>query len=92
MEAITSRPLLLHAIGKEISHAGQTVIQITSMHGSTGKVQKLLNRVATFFSEFKSYAEQLTSEQRWLRILSKSVEKYLGGRMLFEPTYLAAPS
>lgn len=92
MEAITSRPLLLHAIGKEISHAGQTVIQITSIHGSTGKVQKLLNRVATFFSELKSYAEQLTSQQRWLRILSKSVEKYLGGRMLFEPTYLAAPS
>ena len=48
--------------------------------------------ITSFFGELKSCAEQLTSEQRWLRILSKAVEKYLGGRSLFEPTFLAAPS
>jgi hypothetical protein len=92
LEAITSRPLLLHAIGKEVSHAGQISIRITSTHGSTGKVQMLLNRIATFFNELKSIAGQLTSEQKWCRILSKSVEKYLGGRKLFEPIFLEAPT
>ncbi len=30
LEAITSRPLLLHAIGKQVTHAGQTRISISS--------------------------------------------------------------
>jgi hypothetical protein len=74
LEAITSRPLLLHSIGKQTTHAGQTYISISSTHGKTSKVQKLLNRIATFFSELKTVAEQLTSEQRWYRILSKALE------------------
>jgi hypothetical protein len=92
LEAITSRPLLLHAIGKEVSHAGQTSIRITSTHGSTGKVQMLLNRIATFFNELKNSAEQLTTEQRWCRMLSKAVEKYLKGRTLLQPIFLEAPT
>lgn len=92
LEAITSRPLLLHAIGKEVSHSGQTSIRITSTHGSIGKVQKLLSRISAFFNELKNSAEQLTTEQRWYRILSKAVEKYLGGRRLSEPIFLEAPA
>ena len=92
LEAITSRPLLLHAVGKQTTHAGQTRISISSTHGKTNKVQLLLNRVATFFSELKSIAEQLTSEQRWYRILSKAVEKYLHGRLLQPPICLPAPT
>lgn len=85
LEAITSRPLLLHAIGKATSHGGQTFIQVTNIHGSIGKVQALLGRILTFFKELKSFAEQLTIKQRWYRILSKAMEKYLGGRLLTEP-------
>ncbi len=91
LEAITSRPLLLHAVGKQVTHAGQTRISISSTHGKINKVQLLLNRVATFFNELKSIAEQLTSEQRWYRILSKAVEKYLQGRLLQPPICLPAP-
>jgi hypothetical protein len=32
-EAITSRPLLLQAIGRQTSHAGRTTVTITSSHG-----------------------------------------------------------
>jgi hypothetical protein len=34
-EAITCRPLLLHAIGRQTSHAGRTTLTITSVHGNT---------------------------------------------------------
>lgn len=85
LEAITSRPLLLQAIGKATFHAGQTFIQVTNVHGSKGKVEILLNRILIFFKELKSFAEQLTPRQRWYRILSKAVEKYLGGRLLTVP-------
>ena len=84
LEAITSRPLLLHAVGKQTTHAGQTFIKITSAHGRTSKIKMLLNRIVTFFRTLKD-AEQLTSEQRWYKILSKAVEKYLDGRQLQPP-------
>jgi hypothetical protein len=90
LEAITSRPLLLHAVGKQTSHAGQTFIKITSVHGKTPKVKKLLNRIVTFFKALKN-AEQLSSEQRWYRILSKALEKYLHGRLLQPPIMIPKP-
>jgi hypothetical protein len=84
LEAITSRPLLLHAVAKQTTHAGQTHLKITSTHGKSGLVRKVLTQVVDFFESIKSFAEQLTVEQRWCRILSKALEKYLHG-MIIEP-------
>ena len=52
----------------------------------------MLSRIVAFFNELKISAEQLTTEQRWSRMLSKAVEKFFGGRRLFEPIYLEAPA
>jgi len=84
LEAISSRPLLLHAIGKQVNHGGQTFIKITSTHGRLSKVKKMLNRIVVFFKQLKD-AEQLTDVQRWYMILSKALEKYLGGYCLKSP-------
>lgn len=92
LEAITSRPLLLHAVGKQTTHAGQTFIKISTTHGKTTAVKKLLNRIVTFFSELKTNAEHLTPEQKWYRILSKALEKYLNGKLLQPPILLPAPT
>ena len=91
LEAITSRPFLLHAVGKQSTHGGQTFIKITSTHGKKPKVKHLLNRIVTFFKTLKD-AEQLSSEQRWYRILSKALEKYLNGRLLQPPIGLPQPT
>ena len=88
LEAITSRPLLLHAVGKQTTHAGQTFIKITSTHGKQNKVKWFLGRIASFFKALKEDAEQLSSVQRWYRILSKAVEKYLQGHQLQPPIYM----
>lgn len=85
LEAITSRPLLLFSVGKQTVHAGQTKLSISSAHGSKSKVKLFLNRIASFFNELKAIAEHLTQPQRWYRILSKAVEKYLGGKQLQPP-------
>lgn len=88
-EAITSRPLLLEAVGTRVSHSGQTFISISSTHGELEKVRGLLGRLVEFFKTLKNTAEQLTPVQRWYRILSKAVEKYLRGRQLEPPILLA---
>jgi hypothetical protein len=67
-EAITSRPLLMCAVGREIQHAGQTTIVLTSTHAQASQVQELLTNLSLFLSGLKNTAEQLSAQQRWQRI------------------------
>jgi len=87
-EAITSRPLLLHAIGRRTSHAGRTTVTITSSHGDHHRARKALTRIAGFFANLRKTAEQLTPLERWYRILSEALKKFLRGRILIPPRQL----
>jgi hypothetical protein len=89
-EAITSRPLLLGAVGRRTTHAGQVCVTITPAHGQAGRIQEMLTRVSTFLRGLMDAAEQLTSAERWHRILSKIFEKQLGGRPLKAPPLVLA--
>jgi hypothetical protein len=84
-EAITSRPLLLQAIGRQTSHAGRTTLTITSSHGEHNRARAALTRIAGFFAELRKTAEQLTPLERWYRILSQALVKFLRGRKLVPP-------
>jgi hypothetical protein len=91
-EAITSRPLMLHAIGRQTRHAGQNRLVITSTHAEAPKVMERYRRISAFFKQLRSTAEQLTSIQRWCRILSLALIKYLRGREVQPPCWLPAPA
>lgn len=88
LEGITSRPLLLHAIAKQTSHAGHTHVRISSTHGRADRVRQFLKRIKDFFETLKVCAEQFTSEQLWCRILSKALERFLNGKILQPPLLL----
>jgi len=89
-EAITTRPLLLTAIGRQTSHAGRTTIHVSSPHGKHAKARLALSRIAVFLEYLRSMAEQLTPLERWYRILSEALVKYLKGRQLDPPRQLTA--
>ena len=88
-EAITSRPLFLYAIAAKTRHAGQTTITIASVHAKARWTAKVLSEVAAFLRMLAENAEQLTAEQRWYRILSHALRKFLQGRELHPPPMLA---
>ena len=50
-EAITSRPLLLHAIAERVRHARQTTIKIASTHAKSVPAAKALRAVALFLAK-----------------------------------------
>jgi len=87
-EAITSRPLMLYGIGKQTRHAGQTRVTISSTHAEAEKMELRYRSIAAFFKELWANAEQLTTRQRWCRILSLALVKYLQGRQLRPPDCL----
>jgi hypothetical protein len=89
-EAITSRPLLLHAVGRQTKHAGQTKLVISSTHGKAKHIHKQLAKLSLFLKAVCASAEQLTSSERWRLILSRAFVKYLGGRILKPPNLLPA--
>ena len=90
MEAITSRPLLLHSIAAKIRHAGQTTIRIASHHAKSLWASAALSKVARFLRMIVDNAEQLSAAQKWYRMLSYALRKYLKGRHLHPPPCLTA--
>ena len=88
-EAIVSRPLLLHGIGKQTRHASQKTLTITSTHGRAAYLRAAYERVCAFFDDLKAIAPQLTPLQCWCRILSEAMKKYLRGALLKPPDVIA---
>jgi len=88
-EAITSRPLLLHAIATRARHARRTTITIASSHAKSVPAAKALRAVALFLRALVKTAEQLTNPQRWRAILARAFQVFLNGRPLRLPPRLA---
>ena len=68
LEAITSRPFLLSAIGRMTSHAGQTHLSITPMHAKATHARALLTAVSQRLQRWKRSAEQLPCISVWQRV------------------------
>lgn len=91
-EAITSRPLLLNAVGRQTTHAGQTTVTVTSLHAKTPQMQIALKAVSAFLGTIRNAAEQLTNPQIWHLILSRVFLHFLKGRPLKPPPFSLAPA
>lgn len=64
-EALTSRPLLLAAVGRATSHAGQTLLHLTPMHAETGLIKSMIANVQATIRHVRMAAEQLPKLDRW---------------------------
>ena len=82
MEAITSRPLLVHAIATRIRHARQTALKIASSHAKAIPAAKALRSVIEFLRGLAKNAEQLSLLQIWQAILGRAFQAFLHGRPL----------
>jgi Transposase DDE domain group 1 len=84
-EAITSRPLLLHAIGRKTSHSNQATLTLTSLHAAANKIQAAMKAVAGFLNHIRSIAEQLKPMERWRLILLAVVRAFPLTRAIATP-------
>lgn len=81
MEAITSRPLLLAAVGTATHHAGQTTLHLTALHGKATMLRSLIANIRAALQHVKGTAEQFQSIDRWallLRYVSEKIAPVLG--------------
>lgn len=76
-EAVTSRPLLLCAVGRVIESGRQITLRLTSTHAEAARAQRLLTGVSLFLSGLLNTAEQLTPAARWDRIWDRILSPWL---------------
>jgi hypothetical protein len=84
-EALTSRPLLLAAVGRASHHAGQTTLHLTPMHAETGLIKSMIANVQAAIGHVKAIAEPLPSIDRWATLLRYVCQRIVG------PTGVPAP-
>lgn len=84
LEAITSRPLLLAAVGKAASHAGQTTLYLTPLHARSSTVKALIANVRAALQHVRSAAQQFGDIDRWSAML-----RYISERIA--PSLRASP-
>ena len=82
-EAITSRPLMLHSVGRQTTHAGQTIVTITSTHAKASAVQTAMRELAGFLKELARTAEQLGFAERVKLIARRAFRKLLASPIPF---------
>jgi hypothetical protein len=80
MEAITSRALLLAAVGRATKHAGRTTLYLTTMHASRTALLLLIANVRAALRHVREVAEQSTATQRWKTLLDYIVARIIPHR------------
>jgi hypothetical protein len=92
MEAITSRPKLLSAVGRMTSHGGQTKILLTVMHESVEQIKQLVANIRSGIRHISATAPQLVNPQRWFVMVRFIVARILAAHPKFTPMPPALPS
>jgi hypothetical protein len=84
-EALTSRPLLLAAVGRATSHADQTTLYLTPMHAEAGLIKSMIANVRAAIRYVRNAAEQLPKVDRWATMLSYICQRIIGQTTLPSP-------
>ncbi|MFN7483280.1 MAG: IS1380 family transposase [Betaproteobacteria bacterium] len=84
-EALTSRPLLLAAVGRAASSGNQTTLYLTPMHAETGLIKSMLANVQAAIRHVRAAAEQLPDLDRWRTLLAYICHRIVGQNTLPTP-------
>ena len=80
LEAITSRPKLLSAVGRMTSHGGQKKILLTITHEAAAQIKRLVANVHAGLSHVMQTAAQLDKPQRWFALVRYIVARILSSQ------------
>ncbi len=77
-EALTSRPLLLAAVGRAANSGNQTTLYLTPMHAQAGLIKSMIANVHAAIQHLRVAAEQLPKLDRWRVLLAYICQRIVG--------------
>lgn len=92
LEAITSRPLLLAAVGRMTEHGGQRRVLLSITHAAATHVKALVANVRAGLQHIRATAPQLHSVQRWTALVDYIVEKIIAAKDEYSAKAPAPPT
>lgn len=92
LEAITSRPKLLSAVGRLTSHSGQKKILLSVTHEAAAQIKQLIVNVRDGLSHIRATAPQLDKPQRWFALVRYIVQRILAYQPKPNPGLIALAS
>jgi hypothetical protein len=84
-EALTSRPLLLAAVGRATHSGGRTELHLTPMHAEVGLIKTMIANVQASIAYVRRAAEQLPKVDRWRVLVGYISERITGQAILPTP-------
>ncbi len=84
-EALTSRPLLLAAVGRATHSGGRTELHLTPRHAEVGLIKTMIANVQQAIAYVKRAAEQLPKFDRWRVLLGYICERITRQTVLPSP-------
>jgi hypothetical protein len=84
-KALTSRPLLLAAVGRAVHTGGQTQVYLTAMRAEMGTIKKMIANIQAALAHVKRAAQQLPKRNRWHALISCICERITGQTVLPTP-------
>ncbi len=85
MEAITSRPLLLAAVGRATHSGGQTTLHLTPLHGTAKLLKPRIANIHAALQYVRAAAEQFKTVDRWAVLLRYVSDKIAPTLTPFRP-------
>ncbi len=92
LEAVTSRPLLLAAIGRMVRHGGQNQLYLTPMHAAGRVIAAMISTIRAGLQYVKHVAEQLPSRDRWELPVRYIVDRILDSTQAVRRNQAALPA
>ena len=92
LEAVTSRPLLLAAVGRMATHSGQSRLYLTPMHAAGRVIAAMISTIRAGLRHVKHIAEQLPSRDRWELLVRYIVDRILASAQTVRRNKPALPA
>ena len=89
--ALTSRPLLLAAVGRATSRGNQTTLSLTPMHAEADWIKSMMANDHAAIQHVKAAAQRWPRLDRWRVLLAYICQRILGQIGLPTPAPLLAP-
>ncbi len=77
MEAITSRALLLAAVGRATRHAGKTTLYLTPMHAAKSTLMLRIANIQAALRHVRRVTEQSPTVDRWKALIDYIVARII---------------
>ena len=81
-EAITSRPVLMQGVGRQVQSAGQRKVKVSLLHEKGDVIVQAVTLISNELHRMLAIAERWEPYQRWTFLLTRVLRRWLGGKYL----------